>query len=230
MKLWILSNKKQAGSAPCFFDGFPVDLSFVKTLPARIMVTMKQKLYLVRHGQTVYNMQHRVQGWSDSPLTWLGKNQAREAGDFFLEQGIRFDHAYSSDSTRAVRTMQIILRDNPCPAYSHEGLREMSWGKYDGAKISQLPDVDFDTGMKQFGGETRLEASRRVLSTICSLLRKPGHQTVLVVCHSIPLNYMAHTLPCSPEVSVPEWIPNGTILEYDVIGGSFLCQNIWLPS
>ncbi len=44
---------------------------------------MKKTLYLMRHGQTLFNLQHKIQGWCDSPLTELGIKQAKVAGKWF---------------------------------------------------------------------------------------------------------------------------------------------------
>ena len=55
---------------------------------------MKKTLYLMRHGQTLFNLQHKIQGWCDSPLTELGIKQAKVAGKWFKDHDITFDHAY----------------------------------------------------------------------------------------------------------------------------------------
>ena len=44
---------------------------------------MKKTLYLMRHGQTLFNLQHKIQGWCDSPLTELGIKQAKVAEKWF---------------------------------------------------------------------------------------------------------------------------------------------------
>ena len=45
---------------------------------------MKKTLYLMRHGQTLFNLQHKIQGWCDSPLTELGIKQAKVAGKWIM--------------------------------------------------------------------------------------------------------------------------------------------------
>ena len=57
---------------------------------------MTKTIYLMRHGETLFNQQHRVQGFCDSPLTEKGIAQAKQAGAYFKEQGIVFDGAYAS--------------------------------------------------------------------------------------------------------------------------------------
>ena len=52
---------------------------------------MTKRLYLMRHGQTLFNEQKKIQGWCDSPLTELGKEQARAARRYFEENGMDVD-------------------------------------------------------------------------------------------------------------------------------------------
>ena len=61
---------------------------------------MKKILYLMRHGQTQFNVRRKIQGWCDSPLTPLGIAQAKVAAAYFKDHDITFDHAYASTSER----------------------------------------------------------------------------------------------------------------------------------
>ena len=82
---------------------------------------VKVRLYLVRHGKTMFNTIGRAQGWSDTPLTAEGERGIQELGIGLRESGLQFERAYSSDSGRTIQTMGIILdelvhaiRDFPC--------------------------------------------------------------------------------------------------------------------
>lgn len=91
------------------------------------------KLYIVRHGQTLFNKIQRVQGWCDSPLTEKGINQACALGIGL--QNVEFDAVYSSDLKRALDTTQLILEQNThdtpeIKATKH--LREAYYGSYEG--------------------------------------------------------------------------------------------------
>lgn len=66
-------------------------------------------LVLVRHGQSQWNLENRFTGWVDVDLTPEGEQQARKAGELIREQGLRFDRAYTSVLTRAIRTTRIAL-------------------------------------------------------------------------------------------------------------------------
>ncbi|EAE2865827.1 histidine phosphatase family protein, partial [Listeria monocytogenes] len=52
---------------------------------------MKKTLYLIRHGQTLFNQRKKIQGFCDAPLTELGIKQAKIAGSYFKENNITFD-------------------------------------------------------------------------------------------------------------------------------------------
>ena len=64
-------------------------------------------LVLLRHGQSRWNLENRFTGWVDVDLTPEGEAQARHGGELIKQAGIRFDRAYTSVLTRAIRTAQI---------------------------------------------------------------------------------------------------------------------------
>ena len=69
---------------------------------------MNSKLYLIRHGQSTYNLENRFTGWKDVDLTDLGVSQAKEASQ--LLKGHKFDIAFTSNLLRAQKTLDIILQ------------------------------------------------------------------------------------------------------------------------
>ena len=76
---------------------------------------MKCKLYLIRHGQSTYNLENRFTGWKDVDLTDLGKSQAIEASK--LLSGYNFDLAFTSNLLRAQKTLDIIKMINDEKSY-----------------------------------------------------------------------------------------------------------------
>ena len=72
---------------------------------------MNITLYIVRHGQTVDNLENRIQGHTDSPLTKLGVRQVEAVADLLASES--FASIYSSDLGRAVRTAEIIAAKQP---------------------------------------------------------------------------------------------------------------------
>ena len=90
-------------------------------------------LYIVRHGKTVSNLEAKVHGWTDSPLSELGISQAKKVGEGIKD--IVFNTAYSSDIKRAADTAGFILNanKNEKPVLQEVfGLREWNYGGYEG--------------------------------------------------------------------------------------------------
>jgi 2,3-bisphosphoglycerate-dependent phosphoglycerate mutase len=68
-----------------------------------------QKLVLLRHGESTWNRENRFTGWTDVDLSERGREEAREAGRLFKEDGYVFDLAFTSVLKRAIRTLDIVL-------------------------------------------------------------------------------------------------------------------------
>ena len=101
----------------------------------------KVKLYIARHGKTMFNTIGRAQGWSDSPLTPFGEEGIRELGVGLKAAGIPFKAAYSSDSGRTIQTMDIILRETgleTIPYKRDKRIREWCFGSLDGGYDGEL--------------------------------------------------------------------------------------------
>lgn len=101
---------------------------------------MKLHLHLVRHGQTMFNRYDRLQGWSNSPLTDAGIQDAHHAGT--LLSSIDFAAAYCSDTTRAMDTARMILDINESAGHRRPQLiadmhfREQCYGYFEGQDMS----------------------------------------------------------------------------------------------
>lgn len=93
-------------------------------------------LYVARHGETEWNVQRRVQGHKDSPLTDLGLEQARQLARSLL--AIHFDAVFSSDLLRAKRTAEIVALERKIAVDTSQLLREHNYGKYEGRLADDL--------------------------------------------------------------------------------------------
>ena len=89
-------------------------------------------LVLVRHGQSLWNLENRFTGWVDVPLSELGVAEARRAGE--LLEGFRFDVAYTSALTRAQETLRILLETMGAqlPVIRDQALNERHYGDLQG--------------------------------------------------------------------------------------------------
>ena len=102
----------------------------------------KTKLYIVRHGKTMFNTIGRAQGWSDTPLTDVGERGIRELGIGLRESKLQFLKAFSSDSGRTIQTMGIILEElgltERISYRTDKRIREWCFGSFDGAYDGEL--------------------------------------------------------------------------------------------
>jgi broad specificity phosphatase PhoE len=87
-------------------------------------------LWIVKHGQTEWNLQRMIQGQKDSNLTELGVSQAKETANKLKD--IHFDAIFSSDSGRALKTAEIIKLDREIIIQTSQLLRERNFGKFEG--------------------------------------------------------------------------------------------------
>lgn len=92
--------------------------------------------YIVRHGQTVWNVAMRLQGHLDSPLTSKGVKQAQELAQKFVS--LRLDAIFASDVGRARRTAEIIAAGRQLQVETTELLREGYFGKYEGRPVEEF--------------------------------------------------------------------------------------------
>ena len=96
-------------------------------------------LYIMRHGKTDWNEQHKLQGRTDIPLNEVGRRMAEAAHDEYMDT--HFDLCFSSPLKRARETAEILLRGRGIPIKTDDRLVEMSFGAYEGlANSFQIPD------------------------------------------------------------------------------------------
>ncbi|MBS9335327.1 histidine phosphatase family protein [Fructobacillus sp. M1-13] len=112
---------------------------------------MAIQLYLVRHGQTYFNLTKRLQGFSDAPLTAAGIEHGHDAGRRL--QHIHFSGAYSSDLTRAIHTAKYLLSENKAgsPTWPQQlsNFREENFGSLEG--------IDSQVAMTQLNAFSEVE-------------------------------------------------------------------------
>lgn len=143
---------------------------------------MKKTLYLVRHGQTLFNVQKRIQGWCDSPLTDLGIQQAKAVGQYFQDNHIVIDHAYCSTSERACDTLENIV---DIPYTRLKNLKEMNYGALEAHPeyLAENDPIKCETYYLQFNGESSLTVRERMLNILKNIMNQENHNNVLVVSH-----------------------------------------------
>ena len=136
----------------------------------------------VRHGQTHWNLEGRVQGWSDIPLDAKGRDQAQGAKSAL--RGIDFHAAFTSDLKRARETAEIILEGRAVELTPLADLREKNYGSWEGRYSDQLraqfklkPGDDWGDAEVTDDVRVRIQSALRTVYAACP----EGH--VLVVGH-----------------------------------------------
>lgn len=127
---------------------------------------MYTTLYLVRHGQTVFNTRGLIQGRSDSPLTELGREQARAAARWLREHGVSCAEAFSSPMERACATTELLWAGFYLRL---TGLSERSFGDLEGTEVRQLPKPLADYPAR-FGGESLRAVEERLSRTMLRIM------------------------------------------------------------
>ncbi|WP_290137601.1 histidine phosphatase family protein [uncultured Dubosiella sp.] len=143
---------------------------------------MKKKVYIVRHGQTLFNKKNKIQGWCDSPLTPLGHAQARATKAYFEKRGIRFDKACCSTLHRTEETLKDITS---MPYSRNEDLKEFHYGDLEGEStdLGCKKGDDLNTFYVAHGGESPKEVEDRVERAIRHLVEEDDAQSILIVAH-----------------------------------------------
>jgi len=151
---------------------------------------------LVRHGETDWNRDERMQGWAPSTLTDRGREQARALGDH-LATRYEFDRLVSSDLRRTRETTALLCERGVSPAPTFErAWRERDLGVYQGLTKTELfgryPQFAATTGVSAVkevpeNGESLLAARERVLDGWRQLLADAAGETALVVTHGGPI-------------------------------------------
>ncbi|GAA0329835.1 phosphoserine phosphatase 1 [Bacillus carboniphilus] len=150
------------------------------------------RLFVSRHGQTIWNTQKRMQGWKDSPLTDLGIRNAIELGNRLNQ--VEFQGVYSSPLRRTVDTADLIIRGRQIPIVTDENLREMNMGDWEGQVQEDIKKEDPELFHKFWNkphlyipesGEAFIDVQRRALLAIERIQREQHSGNVLVVTHTI---------------------------------------------
>jgi broad specificity phosphatase PhoE len=132
------------------------------------------ELLLVRHGETDWNAEGRLQGHTDRPLNAWGREQAKRLADRL--EGEPIDAVYASDLSRARETAEILGERLGLTVVIDPDLREKDWGNWEGLTGPERDQVEFVGESTQDHSERMLRAVRRIVE------RHPG-QRVLVVTH-----------------------------------------------
>lgn len=151
------------------------------------------KLYITRHGTTEWNLEKRLQGWADSPLTEDGRNRAIKLGNSLKD--IDFDMIYTSPQERALNTAKLISRNKNTEIKVHNGLKELRYGSWQGMYISDI-EKDYPEDYHSYindpeqympeDGESMVDLFQR-LNLFLEEISTMNYQNILIVSHGITI-------------------------------------------
>jgi probable phosphoglycerate mutase len=186
------------------------------------------RIIAVRHGETAWNVDTRIQGQLDIGLNDKGRWQAQRVGQALADEPL--DAVYSSDLSRAHATAQAIAGSapKPLPVQTHRGLRERAFGKFEGqtyaaiteqwpeeSRLWRIRDPDF----APVGGESPLQVMARVGQTVDEIASRHLGQQIVLVAHGGVMD-MLYRLATQQSVSAPRtW----------ELGNTAINRLLWTP-
>lgn len=195
---------------------------------------MKKHLYLMRHGQTLFNSRKKIQGFCDSPLTELGKQQALQSKKYFEEHDLRFDQAYASTQERACDTLELIIGDQ---SYERrKNLKEWNFGTFEGESEDLNPPRNSPRGtygdfFKTYGGETDLEVQARMNQELTAIMEQASADSnTLVVSHGAAcFMFLRKWYDMDPKGPLPFAFSNCSVLHFIYEAGKFEFVEVLYP-
>ncbi len=130
------------------------------------------RLYIIRHGETDWNKQRKVQGFSDIPLNEYGRHLARQTAEGMKE--IPFDLAYTSPLARAKETAEIILEGRNVPLFESLGIKEMGFGAYEGMCCGEKTKTAENEAFQKFFTDTGNFVPAQGGETIGDVMERTG--------------------------------------------------------
>lgn len=191
---------------------------------------MAKTVYLMRHGETLFNTQKRVQGACDSPLTDRGIAQAKEVGEYFAREGFHFEAVYSSTQERATDTAKLAAKTDQ--VVQLKGIKEMNFGIFEAQPEMLLPKTrpgatSFEDALVPFGGEDIREVGKRVRQTLIDTM----------VHHDSPCLFVSHGaamwgLVQLLEIKFPPgvFLPNCAITKWTIDGEQLTLKELIVPT
>lgn len=189
------------------------------------------KLIIVRHGQSMANLNGTFAGQADVPLSPLGHRQAEELKDYLICQ-YKIDVIYSSTLSRACDTVAPTAAALGLPVIMDAHLKEIDGGEWEGLTHEEIAGkfpADFalwreNIGLSRCtGGESMRQVQERGIAAINRIAKENDGRTVLIGTHAgflravicywrgIPLTEMKNTA----------WVPNASVTDVEYDGGKY---------
>ncbi len=189
------------------------------------------RIVAIRHGETAWNVDTRIQGHLDIPLNTTGLWQADQVARALADEPITA--IYTSDLKRAHATAQAVARSTGAPLTTHTGLRERSFGHFQGRTFAEieaeLPEDAHrwrkrDPHYAPEGGESLVTLKERIERTVAQLAQQHLGEQVVMVAHGGVLDVL-YRLATRQDIQAPRtwqlanaainrllWTPDGLSL------------------
>lgn len=155
------------------------------------------QFYFVRHGETEWNRENRLQGRLDSPLTEKGKLQAKLLAERLASE--TFTAVISSTSGRAVQTAKLLIGDRDIPYFTDERLMEIDLGEWQGKTMSEIGELDLSRYHCYYNtpqlfandqGETFVDVQKRVEEVLIDYEQRFPSGKLLFVTHGVVIKVL----------------------------------------
>lgn len=189
-----------------------------------VIASRSTLLLLVRHAQTIDNLEQRLSGWTDGNLTPYGEQQIIRLGDHFNRAHSDVEAIYSSPLTRARKTAEAISHHTGHSLRFEDDLREMYFGEMDGRPFEELRTAyshllaaDEDVELEDFmwpSGESRSGFTARVVETVNRIARTHVGGSVAMVTHGgVIATFLTHMHRESTALWRKWVVPNASLTE-----------------
>lgn len=150
-----------------------------------------KRVLFIRHGQTDFNLEHRLQGALPVPLNDCGRSQSRALANYL--KTVQIDSIHTSPRSRALETAQIIGSALGLEVHEDERLAEIAFGDFEGHTFAEVETLfpkayrKWESGYRPYrvpGGESRLDVQRRMQAAWNDITGAANLETVAIVGHS----------------------------------------------
>ena len=193
-----------------------------------IINTMERNVYLVRHGETEWNKEVRIQGNKDIPLFEEGRVKVEELAETLIDIGI--SRIATSPLLRALESAEIISkRLGGIPMEIREGLRERNLGELEGLLVDEVKAIHGEDWqlITPPMGEPQDEFKIRIVNEFEEVVKQYPNENLLFVCHGWVIGVLdSHLAPDSKERRDGYAVKNSTLYTYPIITESGKPTNI----
>ena len=190
---------------------------------------METIIYVVRHGFSLANSDKIFAGYTNTPLTELGKKQAQHITDYFKDKTV--DVIYASDLDRAYDTVKGVAESKNLEIIKSQNLREIFAGEWEGKSFRELAEKYPDYLMwrttvhkvRTTGGESVMELANRVYNEVLKIAKTEMGKSVLIGTHATPLRALIAKIGGGSfeKMDTTPWFPNCGIFKISFDGEKF---------